>query len=74
MIIDYVLKGSIVVPDGSTLSEESNRMIILPDGSWIKPFIVLELNDEQDLTYNQTVDIECDILDESIELEIYYDG
>ena len=58
MIIHYTLTGSIEVPEGSKLSETENA-IILPNGDWLKPFEVWELNDLDDLTYDRLAERDC---------------
>lgn len=58
MIINYTLTGSIEVPEGSKLSE-TETAIILPNGDWIKPWDIWELNDVQDLTYDQLAERDC---------------
>ena len=52
MIVNMTLAVTMVLPDGSaSMDMTGGRGWVLPDGNFIKPFAVLELNDEHDLTY-----------------------
>jgi len=51
MLIKYTLQGTVEVPEGSKITDP--RMIELPNGQWIKLFTTVELNDDQDLSYQQ---------------------
>lgn len=52
MIVNLTLQVTLTLPDGSaSIDGASGRGWVLPDGNFIKPFAVLELNDERDLTW-----------------------
>lgn len=53
---------SISVPEGSTIEIAPTGMtsaIKLPDGTILKPWIVYERNEDENLTYDQLVQIGC---------------
>jgi hypothetical protein len=52
MIIRYTIEASVVVPDGTVLGS-GDREIVLPTGESLKPYVVLELNDDRDLTHTE---------------------
>lgn len=56
------------LPEG-TIFPEDGRGFTLPSGDWVKPFIVLELNDDEDLTYDLAAKMGMDICETSIEWE-----
>jgi hypothetical protein len=62
MQVRYTFEVMVWVPDGSELGE--GRAIILPNGEWVKPWVVMELNDDQDLTHSQLIEagMDCDDL------------
>lgn len=70
MEITVTITAVITVPEGSVVgNEESPRAIVLPDGQWVKPFMVLELNDVSDLTHKETVALDCDIEETTCDIE-----
>jgi len=76
MIIHYTVAGSIFVPDGSRLDVEyaskgeSPRKIILPNGDFVKIFPIVELNDDRDLSYSESLNHGIDIGDSFVNLEV----
>jgi hypothetical protein len=70
MDIKVTITATITVPDGSELEEELGRQITLPDGDWIKPFIVLELNDTHDLPWMDANARGCDVVEARCEYEV----
>lgn len=74
MDIKVTITATITVPDGSKLESELGRQITLPSGDWVKPFIVLELNDERDLPWAEAVEIGCDVVEARCEYEEQTNG
>ena len=68
MIIRVKLEALIELPEGTTIPEEG-RAFTLPNGDWVKPFIVLEKNDVDDLTFEQAQRLGCDVFEDNIEWE-----
>ena len=69
MDIKVTITATITVPDGSELHSELGRQITMPNGDWVKPFIVLELNDERDLSWEEANEIGCDVIEARCEYE-----
>jgi len=53
MLVRITLEATISLPDGTRLPEQG-RAFTLPNGDWVKPFVVLERNDWQDLSHSET--------------------
>lgn len=71
MIVNLTLQVTLILPDGSaSIDGASGRGWVLPDGNFIKPFAVLELNDERDLTYAEAERMGVHIDDIVTEAEI----
>lgn len=51
MEIKVTLEAIITLPEGTQVPQDGTREFTLPGGECIKPFVVLELNEERDLTY-----------------------
>lgn len=68
MIVRVKLEALIELPDGTILPEEG-RAFTLPGGDWVKPFIVLERNDDEDMDFGQLVDAGIDVFEDNIEWE-----
>ena len=49
MEIEVTIKAVLSLPDG-TIVPNSGRRFVLPNGQWVKPWIILEANDNRDLT------------------------
>lgn len=60
MIIEVTLTTRIILPEGTKPPEDMGRQFTLPDGNWIKPFVTLEKNDDEDMTYDQAVALGLD--------------
>jgi hypothetical protein len=64
MIVNMTLEVTLELPDGSASMDYTHgRGWVLPDGNWVKPFAVLEFNDERDLSYPETMRLGMDISD-----------
>jgi hypothetical protein len=50
MDIRVTIEAVITLPEGTTVPEQG-RAFTLPSGDWVKPFVVLEMNDGYDLTF-----------------------
>ena len=68
MIVRVKLEALIELPEGTTIPEEG-RAFTLPNGDWVKPFIVLEKNDWDDLSFEQAAAIGCYVFEVNIEWE-----
>ena len=53
MLVKITLEATISLPEGTKLPEQG-RAFTLPNGDWVKPFVVLERNDWQDLSHSVT--------------------
>ena len=56
MMIKVTLEAMITLPEGTQMpsfGEIGSRMLTLPNGDWVKPWVVMELNDETDLTWGE---------------------
>lgn len=71
MIVNMTLEVTLTLPDGSASMDGSNgRAWVLPNGDWVKPFVVLELNDDRDLTYLDALKMGMDVSDFVVSAEI----
>ena len=52
MEIEVTIKAVLTLPDGTKLPE-NGRKFTLPDGSWVKPWLILESNDSHDLSLTE---------------------
>lgn len=68
MIVRVKLEALIELPEGTTIPEEG-RAFTLPNGDWVKPWVVLERNDDEDMDFGQLVDAGIDVLEDNIEWE-----
>lgn len=66
MIMDVKITARITFPEGTQVPEEG-RGFTLPDGNVVKPFVIIEKNDLEDLTYDQAAALGLDL--EEIEIE-----
>ena len=66
MEIEVTIKAVLTLPEGTKLPEDG-RAFTLPGGDWVKPFIVLEINDERDISFNETEVLGLDICETEIE-------
>ena len=63
------LKAIVTLPEGSTIAERG-RGIYLPNGDWLKPWVVLEHNDDGDLSYADLEKLGVDLMDTTFEYEV----
>lgn len=68
MEIRVTIETIITFPEGTIVPEE-DRGFTLPGGDWVKPFVVLELNDDRDLTFREVVALGLDVTETNIEWE-----
>lgn len=62
MIVRMTMEVTLELPDGSaSMDGTSGRGWVLPDGNWVKPFAMIELNDDRDLTYAEAGAMGCGI-------------
>lgn len=66
MQIRITIEAVLTLPDGTKVPE-NGRDFTLPSGDWVKPFVVLEKNDWEDLSFDQVQAIGCDIEETNIE-------
>jgi len=52
MEIRVSIEAVITLPKG-TIVPEQGRAFTLPSGDWVKPFVVLEMNDGTDMTFKE---------------------
>lgn len=64
--IRVTIDAVITLPEG-TIVPEQGRAFTLPSGDWVKPFIVMELNDDRDLPYSELIKMDVDIDETNIE-------
>lgn len=65
MQIRVTIEAVITLPEGTTVPS-SGRQFTLPSGDWVKPWVILELNDERDLTLGGMEEIEAGITETEI--------
>lgn len=53
MEIEVTIKAILTFPEGTQVPDDG-RAFTLPNGDWVKPFVVLEMNDGRDLTFEET--------------------
>lgn len=68
MIVRVKLEALIELPEGTIIPEEG-RAFTLPNGDWVKPWVVLERNDDGDMDFGQLVDAGIDVFEDNIEWE-----
>ena len=66
MEIEVTIKAVLTLPEGTIVPEEG-RGFTLPNGDWVKPFIVLEMNDDRDLSFKETSALGVDVCETEIE-------
>ncbi len=62
-----MIEGIITLPEGTTVPDRG-RAFVLPSGDWVKPWIVLEMNDGRDLTYGEAAKLGCFVMETNGEL------
>lgn len=65
--VRVTIEAVITLPEGTTLPERG-RAFVLPSGDWVKPWIVLEMNDGRDLTYGEAAKLGCFVMETNNEL------
>ena len=68
MDIRITIEAVLTLPDG-TIVPENGRGFTLPGGDWVKPFIVMEMNDDRDLTFKDTEALGVSVEETNIEWE-----
>lgn len=68
MEMRVTIETIITFPEGTIVPEEG-RGFTLPSGDWVKPFVVLEMNDDRDLTFREVVALGLDVTETNIEWE-----
>ena len=68
MFIRVKLEALVELPEGTIIPEEG-RAFTLPNGDWVKPWVVLERNDDEDMDFGQLVDAGIDVFEDNIEWE-----
>lgn len=68
MELRITMEAIITFPEGTTVPEEG-RGFTLPGGDWVKPWIVMELNDDRDLTFMEAQALGVDVCETNIEWE-----
>lgn len=66
MEIEVTIKAVLTLPEGTIVPEEG-RGFTLPNGDWVKPFIVLEMNDDRDLSFKEAGALGVDVCETEIE-------
>ena len=66
-IFEITTTTRVVAPKGTTIEElpGGHGALILPDGTQIKSFVVFEGKEEEDLNYNQMLELGCSAEDTS---------
>lgn len=71
MIVNITMGITLTLPDGSaSMDGTGGRGWVLPDGNFVKLFTITELNDKSDMTYDDLMELGCDIDDFVISAEI----
>lgn len=68
MEIRITIETIVTFPEGTIVPEEG-RGFTLPGGDWVKPFVVLEMNDDRDLTFREAIALGLDVTETNIEWE-----
>jgi hypothetical protein len=66
MQMRVTIEAVITLPEG-TIVPEQGRAFTLPTGDWVKPFVVLEMNDDRDLPYSELIKLGLDVDETTIE-------
>jgi hypothetical protein len=71
MLVKITLEAMLELPDGTRLPylPDDGRAFTLPDGDWIKPWIVLERNDLDDLRFTELAPLGLDLEETNITVE-----
>jgi len=66
MEIRITIEAVLTLPEGTQVPEQG-RAFTLPSGDWVKPFMVLEINDGRDLSFNEAIALGCDVTETNVE-------
>lgn len=66
MIIRIEIEAYLHLPEGTKVPEQG-RAFTLPNGDWVKPFVVLEMNDGRDLSFTEANTLGIDIEEANIQ-------
>ena len=71
MLVKITLEAMLELPDGTKLPHDPSnpRCFTLPGGDWIKPWIVLERNDLNDLSFTEANEMGLDLEETRITIE-----
>ena len=71
MLVKITLEAMLELPDGTLLPHDLSdpRRVTLPGGDGVKPWIVLERNDMDDLGFGELVDAGIDLEETNITIE-----
>lgn len=71
MLVKITLEAMLELPDGTTLPHDPSepRTFTLPSGDWIKPWITLERNDMDDLSFTEASALGLDLEETKITIE-----
>ena len=71
MLVKITLEAMLELPDGTRLPHDMSepRTFTLPDGDWVKPWIVLERNDVDDLSFTEATALGLDLEETNITIE-----
>jgi len=72
MMVKVTLEAMITLPEGTkwpSFGEIGSRAFTLPNGDWVKPWIVLELNDSEDLKFTQLGELGIDVTNNDCTIE-----
>ena len=71
MLVKITLEAMLELPDGTKLPHDpyNPRAFTLPDGDWVKPWIVLERNDLTDLKFTELSSMGLDLEETKITIE-----
>lgn len=61
--LELMVTQRLTVPQGSCLVADvyGDRFVLLPDGTYMKPFLVMEQNEHEDMTYAMLYDKGCEL-------------
>ena len=68
MLVKVTLEAILELPDGTQWPTEG-RAFTLPSGDWVKPFVVLEMNNRRDLSFKEAQALGCDVSETRITIE-----
>jgi hypothetical protein len=66
MEIRITIEAVLTLPEGTQVPEQG-RAFTLPNGDWVKPWIVLEINDDRDLKFEELELMGIDVNETNVE-------